>query len=225
MCQSANPVFEVQSLIPRIQGDDEEDSSVAWGIFYDTYKRYVFKHIANGGITGSEAQEVAGDIWAVIVEKIQSYEQRGIPVKYWISSICMNKIFEHRRQLSKTDNTWMPIEFAENLKHAVYLADNIGQRTEAIKLRAHITDALGQTEALEKNEFLGQVEVDVLLYQAMGSLNETERMVVILRHFFDLQHAEIAEMLNKKPNTVRGCYRRARNKLSKYPGLQALREL
>jgi RNA polymerase sigma factor (sigma-70 family) len=64
-----------------------------------------------------------------------------------------------------------------------------------------------------------------LLLQALNELREDDRVVLYLRHFVDLPEAEIADVIGKRPGTVKSRLNRAHGRLRelierRYPDLR-----
>lgn len=87
-------------------------------------------------------------------------------------------------------------------------------------LRAHRRKAafratfLGAVASYREPEANNATEAEVLLRQAVGKLERTDREILMLREFEELSYAEIAELLGLPVNTVRSRLFRARMALS-----------
>lgn len=83
-------------------------------------------------------------------------------------------------------------------------------------LRAHRRKAafratfLGAAASYQEPEAKNTTDAEVLLRQAVGKLQRTDREILMLREFEELSYAEIAELLSLPMNTVRSRLFRAR---------------
>lgn len=83
-------------------------------------------------------------------------------------------------------------------------------------LRAHRRKAafratvLGAAASYREPEVKNTTDAEVLLRQAVGKLERTDREILMLREFEELSYAEIAELLSLPVNTVRSRLFRAR---------------
>lgn len=95
------------------------------------------------------------------------------------------------------------------------------QRRPVTPLEVHDSGPLGArpTEQLAPNRDhppahqLQQQELAEVIRQALDSLNERQRMAIILNKFEDMNYADIAEVMNLSPKAVKSLLSRARCKL------------
>ena len=73
--------------------------------------------------------------------------------------------------------------------------------------------ALGNRSELAPEAIALATERQRMLWQAITELSEDDRIVLFLRHFFELPEREIAEVIGKAPGTVKSRLHRASERL------------
>ncbi len=89
---------EMQALVQRVRGGDRE----AFGAIYEALApkvyRYLYHH-TNGH--ASLAEDLAEDVFVKVLEKLDRYEDRGLPFAAWVYRVAHNRLVDHYRAQPK----------------------------------------------------------------------------------------------------------------------------
>lgn len=107
----ASDVWQVKDLVRRAHSRDE----TAFRELYEQYSPrvfgYLFRHL--GGNTPL-AEDLTADVFTKVVEKIDTYEDRGAPFAAWLFRIARNRLIDYVRSTSK--HSHVGIEEAETVR-------------------------------------------------------------------------------------------------------------
>lgn len=167
----AVPLREPRVTVERAESGQHSSALVAelFETYYDRIARYIAVRTGNP----SEAEDLASEVFVRAVEKIDSFEWRGIPVQAWLFRIAHNLIVDYFRRTKR--HPVVPLD--DNAHHAGAEADP-------------------EVEVLRRMEM-----ADV--QQAMQHLTSAQREVLNLRLVAGLPSAEVAAILGKKDGAVR----------------------
>ncbi len=185
---------EEETLLKLIKFGTNGERELAIGVLFDRHCQYVSKMISRKGIFGSDAEDVFGDIWKIIVEKIVDFEYKGIPMIHWFSKITRIQIDAYFRKKGE-----------ENAR-LIFPED---ERLESIAAVKNITGSKLNFEQSPKLRNL----ITNILPKLIEKLSEKEKEVIKLAYFEGLDSSQIAQKINSKSGTVRQRKRRALNKL------------
>lgn len=87
-------VWRVQDLVQRARDHDE----TAFNALYERYSPRIERFLAHH-LNGStqEAEDLTADVFAKVVEKLDSYEFRGLPFSAWLFRVARNRLIDHAR--------------------------------------------------------------------------------------------------------------------------------
>ncbi len=83
---------EIEDLVLKAQGGDQDAFAKIYDIFVDPIYRYVFYRVNDG-----EAEDLVGTIFLKVWEHIQKYKQGVHPFSAWIFRIAHNLVVDHYR--------------------------------------------------------------------------------------------------------------------------------
>jgi RNA polymerase sigma-70 factor (ECF subfamily) len=166
-------------------------------VFTGLYRRFyddIFRYCVHRLFDRHIAEDITSDVFFSAVEKIDSFTGTEIQFRNWLYKIATNAVNEHLRRKYR--------------------------RESVIKIVAETS-----TEKTTEDFSAPDDENDkrlLLLKQAIFGLKPKYQAVITLRFFENLKLTEIAEILSKRPGTVRSQLARALNCLRKKiePGRQ-----
>ena len=149
------------------------------------YETGVFKLALSICNDVSEAYEITQETFIAVLRSLPGYQERK-SFKAWLYTITINTARGHLRKRRITE-----------------------------KLRTTLK-TLFQVEVQKSytpEETVIQNEKEALLWQALNSLDERHRIVVVLRYFHELSISEIAEILSINEGTIHSRLHTARERL------------
>ena len=183
-----------KNLLELIKNGTDSERARAIGIIFDQNHQYVTKMIRRNGIYGQDAEDIFGEIWKIILEKIPGFQYQGTPIRHWISRISriqidalFRKQGEENGRLINSDNEWL---------ETVAVFEDLLRSDPKPVLSARIKHL-----------------IENILPFLLNQLSKKDREVITLSFNNGLDSPQIAEILNIKPGTVRQRKRRALNKL------------
>ena len=149
------------------------------------YETGVFKLALSICNDVSEAYEITQETFIAVLRSLPGYQERK-SFKAWLYTITINTARSHLRKRRLTE-----------------------------KLKTTLT-TLFQVEAQKSStpeETVIQNEKEAVLWQALNSLDERHRIVVVLRYFHELSISEIAEIISINEGTIHSRLHTARERL------------
>jgi RNA polymerase sigma-70 factor (ECF subfamily) len=142
------------------------------------------------------AEEILQETFLRAFSRAETFRQ-GARVSTWLYRISMNLCYDHLRSPKNRPKV------------------SLSQR----RTTPDGEDTGGLGDRLESpmgtpREVVEESEIATLIREAIDTLPEKEKNVVLLRHYQGLKFREIAEVTGLTPRTVQNCLRRGRDKLS-----------
>ncbi len=142
------------------------------------------------------AEEILQETFLRAFSRAETF-RKGARVSTWLYRIAMNLSYDHLRSPKNRPKV------------------SLSQR----RITSDGEDSPGLGDRLESplstpREIVEESEVASLIREAIDSLPEKEKNVVLLRHYQGLKFREIAEVTGLTQRTVQNCLRRGRDKLS-----------
>lgn len=164
-----------------------QKNEAALAELYDRYSRLVYSVAVNVVGEQGSAEEVTLDIFTRVWEKAHTYQVGRAKVYTWLTRMTRNRSIDHLRR-----------ESVRPMKHSLGWA-------EVSKEPA--VDTIGPEAAAQLTIQREQVR------EAVATLPDTQKEVIVLAYFRGYTHSEIAEELNLPLGTVKGRIRSAMQKL------------
>ena len=158
-------------LVARLKDRDDEAYREVLERYSDPLYRYLY------GITGDTqlSQDILGDTFLRMVEKIDSYTYYGAPFKAWLYRIAHN----------------LAINAVKRARHTVGMED-------LDRVAKPVTDP-----ALRIAAQIEEQELRAALRAALPELTEEQQQVLMLRFVEGKSPGEVAETLGKSENAVK----------------------
>ena len=207
-----NMIFAIQNEQKYVPDEDAETSSLvkravngdadAFGTLVQKYESFVYNIAYNSIGNGDDAYDVSQEAFLKAYKAIKKF--RGdCKFSTWLYKITVNASKDNLRGKSK--------------RRAVSLSDwtdeDEGNETSYLYKPPDIIDesvGVNPEEALEHNE---KIE---LVREAVASLSEDHRSIIVLRDIEGYSYEDISEMLNIEIGTVKSRLNRARASVKKY---------
>jgi len=161
-------------LVKRAQKGDTE----AVGELYHQHREPIFRYVRSRIFDTQVAEDLTGEVFMRMVEKLSSYRVMGIPFRVWLYRIARNLVLEHHRKTARDRNT--PLGDAENLP-----AKSKGPSTT-------VDEKLTFERAI----------------QALARLEPNQQEVVRLRFLVGLPLRDVSLVLNKTTAAVKALQHR-----------------
>jgi RNA polymerase sigma-70 factor, ECF subfamily len=146
-----------------------------------------------------DASDVLQEAYADAVRRYPEYEQeqeRKLPPYIWLRFLTMQQlVLAHRRHLGVHARTAL-------LEQPIHLFDEAGVDSGTIAI------CLAGSESTPSAKVSRAEEIE-RMKEALDHLEPLDREVLALRHFEQLEHSEIGEILNMTSAAVSSRYRRA----------------
>jgi RNA polymerase sigma-70 factor, ECF subfamily len=180
----------IAELLARCQAGDK----TAWDTLVDAYWQRLYGYALRATRNAELAQDLVQETFLRIVQRLGRYDDQG-KFEAWLFRILVNLVRDHGRSLARHPTQSTVIE-------------SDGQRIE-------MTDELGGDGPAPDEPLHMREEVDSL-QEALRKLPESDRQILLLRHFADMPFKDIARTLNCPIGTVLA---RAHRALAKLRGL------
>lgn len=162
-------------LIRQAQKGDAQACAILYDRHYDAVYRYCYYRLGDG----HAAQDMAGDVFVRMVEKLDTFRPRGRPLLAWLYTIARNLVTDHHRRQGKANHV--------SLDEALVLAD----------------DGDGPERQAQR-----RLEAECLA-AALGHLTEDQRQVILLKFMENLSNDEVACLLSKSEGAIKSLQHRA----------------
>lgn len=200
-CASPLESASEEKLLAMIQSGSMREQEAAFTIIYNSHKDRVERMIRFKGIQGEDAQDIFGDVWKIVVEKLPTFEYWGKPLWRWLSRITKIQIDAYFRRQKEYNGRCTPIN-EEWLEILTYIESMFGEKNSAAPSPT--------TKRL----------IDKTLPMLLATLPKIEKQILIYSYYHDQDSSQIAKKLRIKPGTIRQKKRRALKKLSDYVKLK-----
>jgi RNA polymerase sigma-70 factor, ECF subfamily len=139
-----------------------------------------------------EAEDLCQEVFLRIYRARKGYRPRA-KFSTWLFTIANNLALNHLRR--KGRNQSLPLGGASSSQPISPVAKHLEGRegTPSGPMR--------------------QAELSDLVRDALGTLNEDQKMAVLLNKFEDMSYAEIADIMGRSPEAIKSLLARARNQL------------
>jgi RNA polymerase sigma-70 factor (ECF subfamily) len=192
---------EVESLEQQLEARDPDvrlmvqvraDISGAFETLVERYQNRLVGILFH--LVGSieEAEDLCQEVFLRIYKARKGYRPRA-KFSTWLFTIANNLALNHLRR--KGRNPSVPMSGAGTGSQAMAPAANLEGReaTPSAQMR--------------------QVELSDQVREALGVLNEDQKMAVLLNKFEEMSYAEIADVMGRSPAAIKSLLARARNQL------------
>jgi RNA polymerase sigma-70 factor (ECF subfamily) len=163
-----------QVLIRRCQAGDDE----AFGVLFEQYKNLVYRTTYLTLGSQADAEDILQEVFLRVHRALDGYDPRRGSFSTWLYRITVNRCLNQRRS-----------------------------RPAAVSLEEIACEdgtVLGADAASHAAPYLAERHAtDDSVRRALDRLNPKLRVVVILRHYWDLSYAEIAEIMDLPLGTVK----------------------
>ena len=159
-------------LIQRAKHGDQE----ALGAIYDRLYPSVFRYIYYRVSDQETAEDLAGDVFVRMVERIGAFEQRGSPILAWLYTIARNLVADHYRLRGQTNS--LPLKESLAVGETIQPSEKVDRRQKHNCL-AKAMDCLteGQRQVILLKFIEGRDIVEVA-----EVLGKNERAIRSLQH-------------------------------------------
>lgn len=141
------------------------------------------------------AEEILQETFLRAFSRAETF-RKGARVSTWLYRIAMNLCYDHLRSPKNRPKVSLSQRWtSSDGEESTGLGDRLESREDS------------------PGEFAEESETAALIREAIDTLPEKEKNVVLLRHYQGLKFREIAEVTGLTPRTVQNCLRRGRDKL------------
>jgi RNA polymerase sigma-70 factor, ECF subfamily len=176
-----------ETLVQRVRGGDRP----AFGVLVGRYQDRVFNLVLRMCSRRAEAEELAQEVFLRALERIEQFQGRS-RFYTWLFRIATNLTISHRRRGQRVK--FHPIDgFEEDAPAGRTVAGSTAQHREPSPVSSAIA-----------------TETRDIVAEALASLDEPFRIVLVLRDMQDMDYAEVAEVLDVPVGTVKSRLFRAR---------------
>jgi RNA polymerase sigma-70 factor (ECF subfamily) len=163
-------------LIRLAQQGDAEACAELYDRHYDAVYRYCYFRAGDAIL----AQDLTGEVFVRMVEKLDRFQARGRPLLAWLYTIARNLVTDVQRQESKATHVGLNEEAMIMEDDGAELGRGVDRRLQAECLAA-----------------------------ALRHLTEDQRQVILLKFIENLSNAQVARMLSKTEGAIKSLQHRA----------------
>lgn len=142
--------------------------------YYDRIARYIFVRLGER----TEAEDLAGEVFLKALESLESYKERGIPMRAWLFKIAHNLVVDYIRRVAKRKT--IPIDTVEVIAES----DPQALAETSIQL-AQLAGALNQLNPAQRQvielRFFGGLtseEAGQILDKSSGAVREMQSAAI-----------------------------------------------
>ena len=153
--------------------------------YYDRIARYIFVRLGER----TEAEDLAGEVFLKALEALESYKERGIPMRAWLFKIAHNLVVDYIRRAAKRKT--VPIDTVEVIAES----DPQALAETSIQL-ARLASALKQLNPAQRQvielRFFGGLtseEAGRILDKSSGAIREMQSAAI--KHLRKLLYEEL----------------------------------
>ena len=167
-------------LVERVQGGDED----AFKELVERYQRKVYS-ICYGMLKDSEASlDVSQEVFIKVYRYMEKFNRES-SFYTWLYRITVNMCIDHIRKHSKVQR----VEYDDRISH----------ESGEVEGEEHI---LPSTLGIHPDKVYGRKELREKMLEALETLSEKHRTILILREVEGLSYEEMADVLNISKGTV-----------------------
>ncbi len=179
------PQQDDKSELELVESAREGDSQ-AIGALYERYSSRVYSYIYLRLGNRAEAEDVTGQVFLKMLEKLPDFRWQGAGFAAWIFRIAHNQTVDALRKRSRVNE--FPIEAGSDL-----LA----------------SDGTDPQRHAERSDTLAH------LREAVARLSDLQAQVIVLKYAGELSNPEVAEIMSRTPNAVSSLHYEAIKNLGK----------
>jgi len=175
---------EERKLIRRAKSGDPAAFAEIYDAHYPAIYRYVFFRVGSEPV----AEDLAGEVFVRLVEKIDQFTYRGRPLLAWLYTIARNLVADHHRHTGKA--TLVPLDeglVADSVDPEDAASLTLSQRRLAAALQ-ELTEEQRQVVVLKFFEGLDNQTVAMIVDKSVGAVKSLQhRGLAALRRVFERQ--------------------------------------
>lgn len=166
MAENKDLPNELQTVEKAIKGDQQ-----AFAQIYDAYLDSIYRFVYMRVEDQQTAEDIAANVFLKAWEKLQDYQQRGLPFRAWLFRIARNAVIDHYR----TRKEVAPLEAVVNTfdESAVPVSEKVGSQIETekiLKLMNELTEDQRNVLSLKLVHGLDTEEVAKALGKRQGAV-------------------------------------------------------
>jgi RNA polymerase sigma-70 factor (ECF subfamily) len=151
---------------------------------YPAIYRYIFFRVGSEAV----AEDLAGEVFVRLVEKIDQFTYRGRPLLAWLYTIARNLVADHHRRTGRA--TMVPLDeglVANSVDPEAAASLTLSQRRLAVALQ-ELTEEQRQVVVLKFFEGLDNQTVAMIVDKSVGAVKSLQhRGLAALRRVFEQQ--------------------------------------
>jgi RNA polymerase sigma-70 factor, ECF subfamily len=164
---------EERELIARLKAFDDSAIRQVYRLYSDGVFRYALYQLADR----AAAEDVAAEVFLRMLNTIERYEYRGVPLQAYLYRIARNLIVDHQRRKGRFTT--------------------LGE--------APVNKTMSANPALLAEQQLNWQD----LRQAMETLTDEQRQVVLLKFVEGMDNKQVADVIGKNEGSVKSLQHRA----------------
>jgi RNA polymerase sigma-70 factor, ECF subfamily len=190
--QALEQQLEARDPDVRLMVQAREDIQGAFEALVERYQNRLVGILFHMVGNKEEAEDLCQEVFLRIYKARKGYRPRA-KFSTWLFTIANNLALNHLRRKGRTQN--LPLGGASGSQPVSPVAQGLVGRegTPSGQLR--------------------QAELSDLVRDALSTLNEDQKMAVLLNKFEEMSYAEIADVMGKSPEAIKSLLARARNHL------------
>lgn len=188
-------------LLERLAHGDRDALATLFAQHRDRLRRMIEFRLHPRLLRRIDPDDVLQDAWLDTVQRIDSYAQQRDPSCYlWLRLVLAQTIIDvHRRHLGAQ---------MRDAKQEVPMNRYAGPSMSSDAISLHLSGGLTSPSGVAVRN-----ETATLLRQALDSMDEIDREILVLRHLEELSNAEVSKILDLRPTAASNRYVRALTRL------------
>jgi len=156
------------------KGKREEALVSLYDQYYDKIVRYIYTSIRNR----DEAENMASEVFLKALQSLDSYRERGLPMKAWIFKIAHNLLVDYIRSVSKRKLVSIDkVEITDPTDPAKITEKQL-QMEELFKALKDLSPAQSEVIGLRFFAGLTSIEAGKILGKSPGAVREMQSMAL-----------------------------------------------
>jgi RNA polymerase sigma-70 factor (ECF subfamily) len=143
---------------------------------YDKIARYIFIRIGNQ----QEAEDLASEVFLKALQSVDSYQERGLPMKSWLFKIAHNLVVDYLRKMSKRKVVRLDeVEIADTANPEEIAESRLRVEKLSAALK-HLSPTQREVIGLRFFSGLTSIEAGKILGKSPGAVRETQSLALRL---------------------------------------------
>ncbi|HUV88383.1 MAG TPA: sigma-70 family RNA polymerase sigma factor [Anaerolineae bacterium] len=160
----------------------KEGDPAAFAEIYDLYQPLIYRYVSYRVDDAGTAEDLTGEVFVRLIEKIDRFTYRGLPLLAWLYTIARNLVADHHRHAGQSVSLALEEHLAADTTDPEEAADHTLMRRRLASAMAFLTEDQRQVISLKFVEDLDNAAVARILGKSVGAIKALQhRALAVLQ--------------------------------------------